>query len=283
MDDPQAHSSYLLSWLTRIARHPVAVLMIILAVTALIVCNIPWLTFSATVRDLIVEDLPERHDYDDFKVLFGSDEIVQIVARSDNIFAPHSFDRLRLLSNALEMIPGVRRVISLPQVKAAVDSRNQWSLERFARLTAPVAIFQRNLISTDHSVAGITLILDNGADQDAVTQATTKALRLLGDGYTSYQIGMPTVSVALARYAQRDVIRLPLFTALIMALLLLFMFKRIVAVALPLSCVTVACLWTIGVMAWADVPFNLLTVVVPILQIAVGTAYCLYIFCEFKT
>ena len=282
MENPPAQSFYLLNWMKRIAKRPVGILTIILVITAVVALKIPWLTFSATVCDLIVDNLPERHDYEDFKALFGTDEIIQVVVRSDNIFAQQSFEQLRRLSTSLKTIPGVRRVISLPQVKAAVDPRNQWSVERFASLTTPVSIFQRNLFSTDHTTAGITLILENGADQDAVTQATGQALTQLDEHGSAYQIGMPTVSVALARYAQRDVLRLPLFTALIMALLLMIMYKRSVAVILPLSCVAVACLWTMGIMAWTGVSFNLLTVVVPILQIAVGTAYCLYIFCEFK-
>ena len=72
------------------------------------------------------------------------------------------------------------------------------------------------------------------------------------------------------------------FTVLVIALLLLAMFGSIVEMALPLFGVAVAGIWTLGAIAWAGIPLNMLTVVVPILQIAVGTAYCLYIYCEFR-
>ncbi len=269
-------------WLTWVAMHPRSVLIGILILTALAGTGIPRLTFSHAANELMVDGLPERQRYEDFKALFGSDEIIRVVVKGGDMFTPEAFDRLRSLSDAFDRIPGVNRVISLPRIKAGVDPGERWSVEHFARLTAPVSIFKGNLISVDHRVSGITLILDDRADQEAVDKAVGEALSRLDNGFSGYQVGMPPVSIALARYAHRDFLRLPLFTVLVIALLLLAMFGSVVEMALPLFGVAVAGIWTLGAIAWAGIPLNMLTVVVPILQIAVGTAYCLYIYCEFR-
>ncbi|WP_319525949.1 MMPL family transporter [uncultured Desulfosarcina sp.] len=269
-------------WLNRVVGQSRMVLLGILIFTGLMAAGIPRLDFSVSVRDLIVDSLPERRQYDEFKALFGSDEIIHVVLKGENIFSPPFFNRLRFLSEAFEQIPGVGRVISLPRIKSAVDPRDQWSLQRFAALTAPVGIFQRYLISPDHRVSGITLVLDDGADQEAVTLAVRAELKNEREHHRAYQIGMPPVCVALARYAQRDFIRLPLCTLAIITILLLAMFRSFLEMALILASVAVAAIWTLGAMAWFGVSLNILTVVVPILQIAVGTAYCLYIYCVFR-
>lgn len=69
---------------------------------------------------------------------------------------------------------------------------------------------------------------------------------------------------------------------LLLLLLLLVMFRSFLEMALILLSVAVAATWTLGAMAWCGVSLNILTVAVPILQIAVGTAYCLYIYCVFR-
>lgn len=270
------------NWLNRIIGQYRIVLIGILIFTGVMAVRIPWLNFSVSVRDLLVDNVPERRQYDEFKALFGSDEIIQVVIKGDNIFSPPFFSRLRAFSDAFEQIPGVQRVISLPRIKSTVDPRGQWSLERFAALTAPVDIFQRYLISPDRRVSGITLVLDDGADQKAVTLAVRAQLEDERAHHLAYQIGMPPVCVALARYAERDFIRLPLFTLAIITVLLLAMFRSFLEMALILVPVAAATVWTLGTMAWFGVSLNILTVVVPILQIAVGTAYCLYIYCIFR-
>jgi len=269
-------------WLNWIADRSGTVLILTLIFTGLMGARIPWLNFSVSVRDLIVDSLPERKQYDAFKTLFGSDEIIHVVVKGDDIFSPSFFDHLGAFSDTFGQIPGVRRVISLPRVKSTVDPRNQWTLERFADVVAPVAIFQRYLISPDHRVAGITLLLDDHADPEAVTLAVRAVLERGRQHDQSYQIGMPPVCAALARYAQRDFIRLPLGTIAIIAVLLFVMFRSVLEMTLLLATVAVAATWTVGAMAWCGVPLNMLTVVVPILQIAVGTAYCLYIYCVFR-
>lgn len=189
------------NWLNRIAGQPRTVLIVILIFTGVTAARIPWLDFSVSVRDLIVDSLPERRQYDEFKSLFGSDEIIHVVFKGDNIFSPTFFNRLRTFSDAFEQIPGVQRVISLPRVKSSVDPRDEWSLQRFAALTVPVRIFQRYLISPDRQVSGITLVLEDGADQEAVTMAVRAELQSERAHHPAYQIGIPPVCVALARYA----------------------------------------------------------------------------------
>ena len=142
--------------------------------------------------------------------------------------------------------------------------------------------FRRYLISPDHRVAGITLILDKQADHEAISRRVDACLTRLSKGYQGYQIGMPSVSIALSNYTQRDFYRLPIYTNIVIALILLLFLRNFVEIAIPLLTVAVSGTWTMGIVAWSGLPMNMLTVVVPVLLTAVGTAYCLYVYCAFR-
>jgi predicted RND superfamily exporter protein len=93
---------------------------------------------------------------------------------------------------------------------------------------------------------------------------------------------MPLVSQALALYTQSDFLKLPPVTFLIMALVLLCLFRDVRSVLIPAGSVLFALIWTFGLMAWTGTPLSLLTMIVPIFLIAVGTAYCMYILSAYR-
>ncbi|NIR17302.1 MAG: MMPL family transporter, partial [Desulfobacterales bacterium] len=50
---------------------------------------------------------------------------------------------------------------------------------------------------------------------------------------------------------------------------------------IPVGSVLIALIWTFGLMGLTKTPLAMLTMIVPIFLIAVGTAYCMYIFPEY--
>ena len=172
-------------------------------------------------------------------------------------------------------------MLSLPEIKAGVDAGGKWPVARFAELLAPVKLLQRNLISEDHRTTIITLVLEKEADKTAVVQAVETLIADAGQDLALYQSGMPLVSEALAEYTQKDFFYLTPITMLVIAALLLAFFRNLQCVLLPLACVALAILWTFGLMAWTGIPVSMLTIIVPVFLIAVGTAYCLHICADY--
>ncbi len=264
-----------------ILRRPLVVLLIILAVTLGFIYPLPRLAFKTTVYDLVIEDLPETRRYEAFKKIFGSDEIIRIVVKAQNVFEPATFAAITALADQAARIEGVRRIISLPGIKATVDTGGAHDLKSFAALIAPVQLFERNLIAKDHKSTVITLVLKTGANNAAVLAAVRALIDTTPASLAIYQIGMPLVSEALAEFSETDFLRIPPVTTVIIALLLILLFRNLTCLVVPLATVTVAQIWTFGLMAWLGVPLTMLTMIVPVFLIAVGTAYCLHICSEY--
>ncbi|MBT8374854.1 MAG: hypothetical protein KJN80_08080, partial [Deltaproteobacteria bacterium] len=82
----------------RVIEHPLIAILVILIATAAFAWRIPTLTFKTSIYDLVIEDLPATARYEDFKSLFGSDEIIRVVIKSDGIYQGDTFKKITELS-----------------------------------------------------------------------------------------------------------------------------------------------------------------------------------------
>jgi diguanylate cyclase (GGDEF)-like protein len=269
------------NWLRFIVDHPLQIIIIVFLVTLFFASQLPKLHFRTSIYDLAIEDLAETRRYQAFKKEFGTEEIILVVAKAKNIFEEETFQQIRDLSESFSKIDGVRRVISLPSIKKDMDATGKWSLADFEKVIIPIDLFPRNLLSADKKTTVITLVLEDTKDKDQVINAAKGIIDEQNKGLSLYQIGMPLVSKALATYTQQDFMRLPPVTFLIIACVLFLFFRNLRGIVIPVGSVVMALIWTFGLMGLTKTPLAMLTMIVPIFLIAVGTAYCMYIFPEY--
>ena len=269
------------SCLKYIVYHPIRIILLITLITLIFALQIPSLRFETSLYDLTFEDLPETLEYDQFKEEFGSEEIILVVAKTKGVFHPETFLQIDRLAQSLSQINGIRRVISLPGIRKAMDITDKWDLKDFEGVVADIDLFHKNLISEDKKTTAITLILEDIKQKDQVINGVKRLIDEYQASFSLYQIGMPVVSSALARFTQQDFLTLPVVTFSLIALILFLFFRNLRGVLIPSGAVLIALTWTFGLMAWTETPLSLLTMIVPVFLIAVGTAYCMYIFPEY--
>ena len=162
-----------------------------------------------------------------------------------------------------------------------MDVAGTWSMDKFYAVVSGADLFQRNLFSSDGKTTALTLVLHNEASPDDVIQRIRKLIADTSRELSLYQIGMPLVSEALAKYTEKDFSRLPPITFLLIAIILFCLFRKLRYILIPLTCVGFALVWTFGLMSLLHIPLSILTMIVPVFLIAVGTAYCLHIVSEY--
>ena len=236
-------------WLKFIVDHPFHILLTAFIITLLFAWQLPKLQFQTSIYDLAVEDISETVRYESFKKEFGTDEMIFVVASTENVFEPATFQRIEVLAQALAEVNGIRRVISLPGIRKDMDLTEKWNLADFEKLVAPVELFRRNLISADKKKTIITLILEDIEVKDEVIPAIEEIIAEEKDGLSLYQIGMPLVSRALAEYTEKDFLHLPPITFLLMAVILFCLFRNLLGVLVPTGSVLIALIWTFGLIS----------------------------------
>jgi len=268
-------------WFERILLHPRKVISGIFVITLFFAWHISHLSFDTSVYDLAIENIPETLEYDAFKKLFGSDEMIRIVVKGKYVFDPDTFQIIRRISEETSRIAGVRRIISLPEIKKGIDISGKLSPDEFADRIRPVELFRKNLISDDFKSTSLTLILSDHADRDAVIQQVNRIIETEAHGLTAYQIGIPVVSEALSELTRKDLLLLMPFSILMFVIILSLLYRNINCVLLPLTCVLIALVWTFGLMALCGIAMSMLTVMVPIFLLAIGVTYYLHICSEY--
>jgi uncharacterized protein len=278
---PKPKTSLTESWLKYVVHHPWRVILPIVLLTFVFAWQIPQLRFETSIYDLTIEDLPQTREYNTFKKTFGCEEIILVVARTSNVFDATTFGNIDRLASQFEKIKGVRRVISLPSIKRAMDITEKWTLSDFKREIAPVILLEKNIVSKDGKTTVISLILDDIKQKDPVITEIQALIEKEKAAQAMYQIGMPVVSMALTHFTEKDFMRLPPITFLLIMVTLFLLFRNLRGVFIPAGSVLIALIWTFGLMAWTGTPLSLLIMIVPIFLIAVGTAYCMYVFPEY--
>ncbi len=269
------------SWFRYIVHHPIQVIILVSFVTLIFAIQIPSLRVQTSIYDLVIEDLPETSHYNAFKEEFGSEEVILVVAKAGGIFEADTFQEIEDLAQKFSKIEGVRRVVSLPGIKKAMDITSKWTLSDFEKAISPVDLLQRTVISEDKKTTVISLVLSDVRDKDRVINAVEDLISQHKEGLPLYQIGMPIVSKALGDFTRQDFVRLPAITFALIAVLLFLFLKNLRGILIPAGSVLIGLVWTFGLMAWSRTPLSMLTMIVPIFLIAVGTAYCMYIFPEY--
>ncbi|MDZ7697669.1 MAG: MMPL family transporter [Deltaproteobacteria bacterium] len=269
------------SWLRFIVQNPWKIIVAISLITLFFAIQIPKLRFETSIYDLTIEDLPQTQEYEAFKKEFGCEEIILVVVRTEDVFRPATFETIRELAQRLSEIEGVRQVISLPGIRKAMDVTEKWKLEDFKKIISPITLFERNIVSVDGKTCVISLILEDIREKGRVIDTVDALIEKRKHAATLYQIGMPIVSKALADFTEKDFLSLPVITFSIILFMLFVFFRNIRGILIPSGSVLIALTWTFGLMALTRTPLSLLAMIVPIFLIAVGTAYCMYIFPQY--
>jgi len=260
-----------------VLRRPVLFIGVVALLTAFFMAFLPQVSFRTSIDDLIIEDHPENRAYERHMDEFGSDEMIRIVVRAGDVYAPAAFEAIRRLSRASAELAGVKDVISLPGIKGDLDPSGGWTLGEFQSRVDPIVLFDRNLVSEDGGSTTINLILEAGADKEEIIRKLDDLLITAAEPLSVYQIGIPVISDALTRYAERDFLVLPPLTLVAIAGILLVLYRNFYLLLMPLATVLIALAWTLGISGILGISISLVTMVVPVFVIAVGTAYCLHL------
>ncbi len=256
-------------------------LVLLLAVTGFLGFHLTKLRVDTSVMRMLVEDLPQKLEYDRFKAEFGgtSDDIL-VVFKAPDVFSAQAVQTIGELTEALKSLDGVKRVISLTTIRHDLDFLSEWTLEDLKRNVNLADIFVNQVVSVDGKATAVVVILKQGYETGATTDALEETLTKFRDTdqpLQIYQIGTPVIGHAITQYTQKDLKTLPVFALLIMFLVLWFCFRSLRGGLVPLAAVGLSLVWTFGLMGFMDVALSMVTMIIPVLLIAVGSAYALHI------
>lgn len=290
-------------------RHRVAIALTVLAslaAAAALVDTGPFrlrIDLDPSSEPLLSNDDPGLAGYRQAVLDFGDDEIFVIAMETDDVFTPENLARIRRLGRAITALRGVRRVESLMNVTVIRNDPERDLLEvrplvgeiptdaaglaalRAQALADP--LLAKSMLSLDGRTAALNVRLHDLTNLEHIQADVDREIRALLAAEATperfHLAGRPHMKAVARATMIRDLQRLLPLSVLVMALVLWIVTGSLRGVFIPLGTVLVATLWTFGVMAFAGVALNLLTVVLGPVLIAVGVVYGVHILAHYES
>jgi predicted RND superfamily exporter protein len=217
----------------------------------------------------------------------------------NTVFDPVFLAKVKEFSNAVEEIDIVKDVNSIMSTKFITGNSDSIIIddlvsESFSGTDAEIAelkrriaswdLFQGAIVSNDHQATQVIVTLNVSIEGQTSPEVTAALARIRGiaqdkfAGYAEvYITGLPVINATINEAMIKDnIVLIPLVLAVVLGVLF-FSFRRFTFVILPLVTVVVAVTWTTGAMALLGVPLSILTTLLPVILVAVGSAYGIHV------
>ena len=252
------------------------------------------ITFNANMKDMIPLDDPAIKDLERAIEIFGSQNFLMVVIKSSDVFKVDLLKKVDYLSEKFSHLRGVERVIT-PLNITLIESGEFFIevtpiVEHIPRNEKEVKEFKEKILGSRRGRALISkdekslLILITLKPEIIATEGANELVRELMK-ITKEEEGEDKIYVVgdayLASYAtdrmKYDLYFLFPLVTFTVTLILYLNFRRKLGVFLPLLTVILSVIWTIGLMALVGFSFTIVSVITPVILVAIGSAYGIHI------
>ncbi len=263
-----------------------------------IIRYLPNITYDNDTLNFVPEDDPALTAFHTFEDEFGSALVIDLVINSDihSIISQKSLSVIQQLSEQLELLKGQEKVQSITNTdfirgKDGTLTVGPLSEDENGELISPKilrrrlnswkSMYDKMLLSKDeHSTQiGINIKSSLSIDEREVLYNEIKEIaeKTLPEGYTYYIAGVPATTIQVSENMRHDLSALIPLVSLLVLVILYISFRTIGGVILPFLNVIISIIWTIGLMVLTGSPLTILGATIPILMVAVGSAYGIHI------
>lgn len=280
--------------------HPWLVIIVITIITIFALYSARNIKISASTEGMMIQGDPAQNYYRETLKKFGTDNITVIFINDKNLFTSEKLKQLDDLVFKFEELHGVSKVESLYSVTnfKGVDGALEtnplmdWppeSQEEAERVKADALrnpILLNNLISKDGTATAINLFVKVDSDDPdfnvKFSRQVDEIIKPFQNRFDSiFQIGLSYTRRLISDNIIGDTVKLvPMATFVLLLTLIIFMRSASGAV-LPMLTAGTSIIWTAGFMALADIPLNVLTVIVPSLIVVIGSTEDIHILSEY--
>ncbi|MCZ6782990.1 MAG: efflux RND transporter permease subunit [Proteobacteria bacterium] len=286
-----------------ISDHAILVLVAVAALTVLAAnaivdlrTGVSGLQLDTSIDTLLPAGDEDAEFYKYVRRVFGSDETLMIgFVTPDDVFTPENLRRLERITDRVQYVEGVHHVVSLANALNIRSDGNDLVVEPFLETIPedPEALealrqealdnplLASGLLSADGRSAAIIVYMLDILESDFIEKNIDGQIRAIAEEEAGdariLLTGSLHVKAETGRILIKDLSRtIPLFLLVASAVAFLA-FRSVRAVVVAMTTITVALVWTLGVIATLGVKLNLVTIVVPILSLVIGFAYAIHI------
>lgn len=271
-------------------RHPKWVVAIAILITLSFAVFIPALQKDPRIIALVSETEPSVLLRDKMEQIFGNSNLVLIQVTEDDIFAPNTLQHVTDVINDLESKAEIKDVHSIFSTKFLTGDDGSFKVGDLVAsndmqlIDIPVLkqrlqddpLYKGNIVSFDYNSLGLLIEFEHDISDERMVDAVTAVLN-------SHQVdtrwpvgGLPIIHSEINHNMDRDMgVLFPGFLFLV-ALMFFAAFRSLRGLLLPFVPVLLSLVVTMGTMVMLDLPLTIVSNMIPMLLIAIGSAYSIH-------
>jgi len=226
---------------------------------------------------------------------YGGNDIAMIAFETDNIFNKESLDQIRQITDSIKTIKEIGSVTSLTdvidiksnedglEIGKLVDNNNlpqsQQQFDSLKNYIFSKDMYKGTLISEDATATLVIAKITSGSDKGKVSgliKSKIAELNLPGT-VKIYYGGQPFLIDEVAKIIFHDMLLLAPIAFILIGLIILLNFRSKRGLILPLLTVTIAVVWTLGILSLLHYELTLIGSIIPVILLAVGSGWPIHI------
>ncbi len=268
-------------------RYPWLALLILAALSVVAALGIERIKVDDSLSQLFRSDTAEFRQFEEVTRRFPSSEFdVLLVVEGRNLMDRQSIEKLRDLVTDLQLIDGVRGLISLfsarqppegnqiPKALFPAELPEGAEYEALKRQVLTNEIIRGKLLSEDGTLALVVLALDpaivqtNGLNDTIGEIRKTMAEDLAGAGVTAQLSGVPVMQLEIRTAVERDRLVYNTIGFIAGCAIAILFFRRISFMIIAAAPPLIAILLSLGALGWLDFRLNMfLNVMTPLIMV----------------
>jgi len=228
---------------------------------------------------------------------YGGTSLAMVALETDDIFNKETIEQLNNLTSQFKLVDGVSYVTSLANV---LDIKSdEWGIEvgrlideydlpktpteiqNLKKYTLSKDMYRGNLVSEDSTA---TLIICKFREDADPIKTARQLKEIVGNSEVKgkvYYGGIPFQMIDISTIILSDLKLLVPLILILMVISLFISFRTFRGVLLPILSVMISTIWTLGIMSIMKIPLTVISDIIPVILIAVGSAYSIHVISKF--
>lgn len=280
-----------------VIRYRWAIIVAFLSLTVFMGMQIKNGRFNPDLLTYLPDDMPSRANQRHIEDLFGGTDMIMLVLKTDDVINAETLQRVKTFSRGMKKVKGIEKVMSLfdlkqvrsedeamvvdPAVKMLPQSAEE--VELIKQEIAANDLVYGSVVSTDFSTTTVIGMLEPGTPDKSVVEQLEKLIQAIPGKEEVFIGGSPYMRAQIAVNMQRDITRLLPLGILFMLLFLFISFRQFRPVWLASLVVLMSICVALGFIPLFGWDFTVVTIVLPVLLIAVANDYGIHMFAHYQS
>jgi predicted RND superfamily exporter protein len=281
-----------------VIRNRTKIILAVLILTLFFGYSLRKMKVNSDILSYLPQDDPVVILFNEVGDKFGGNSLAMVAFETEDVFNYQTLNRINQITEKFKRMDELSHVISLTdvldikkiegglEVGRLIDKyripQDKEELQRLKEYTLSKDMYRGSLVSSDGKVTVIISRLKQDVDKIATARHMKEMVKNTQGSEKLYFAGIPFQMISLTEIIMSDLVKLIPLVAILVIIILFLSFGSLRGVILPSITVVISTVWALGIMSLFRIPLTIVSNGMPVLLIAIGSAYGIHMLSKYN-